>query len=85
MFAPLTIVDLGTWMISAIDDNDIDALSISASVSPAAAEGGLTPFATVTVGGGATLAMGASSDMYGVGEGSRWLWACVATSTFLSR
>jgi hypothetical protein len=51
MFAPLTIVDLGTWMISAIDDNDIDALSISASVSPAAAEGGLTPFATVTVGG----------------------------------
>lgn len=36
-------------------------------------------------GGGATLAMGASSDVYGVGEGSRWLWACVATSTFLSR
>jgi hypothetical protein len=41
--------------------------------------------AMVTVAGGATLAMGASSDVYGVGEGSRWLWACVATSTFLSR
>ena len=41
--------------------------------------------AMVAVAGGATLAMGASSDVYGVGEGSRWLWACVATSTFLSR
>ena len=35
--------------------------------------------------GGATLTIGAISDVYGVGEGSRWLWACVATSTFLSR